>query len=207
MTFTVGIGPVIYSLNNPDPQKQSLAFCKIRNYLFQVFTNFSRWFVTFACIDRYALTSDQVQLRNFAQRKTVYRVIILIIICWSIICCQRLIFYEITNNTCSIVNIGASLYQNIYVTFGGGVFPTIIMSVSAYLIRRNLARKRQRRIEFSLDNHQRSSLDQQVLKMLFIQIICFMIFIIPQLGNLVFSTISITMPNRSSDYLAIERFV
>jgi hypothetical protein len=105
------------------------------------------------------------------------------------------------------VNIGASLYQNIYVTFGGGVFPTIIMSVSAYLIRRNLARKRQRRIEFSLDNHQRSSLDQQVLKMLFIQIICFMIFIIPQLGNLVFSTISITMPNRSSDYLAIERFV
>jgi hypothetical protein len=208
MTLIVGIGPAMYSLNNPNPQIQSLVFCKIRGYIFQICLMLSRWFVAFACIDRYAITSDKVRRRNFAQRKIAYRVIILIIIFWSIICSHRLIFYEIKGSLCGIVNnIGAAFYHSIYVIVGGGICPAMIMIVCACLIRRNLARKQQRRTQLSLGDQQRNSLDQQVLNILFIQIICYIIFTIPQLCNLVFAAVSITNFNPSSDYLAVEEFV
>jgi hypothetical protein len=95
LTLGIGLGPVLYSLNNPDPQIQSLLFCKIRGYLFQISIILSRWFVAFACIDRYASTSMTVRLRNFAKRRMAYRIIVLIIIFWSLICIHRLIFNEI----------------------------------------------------------------------------------------------------------------
>ena len=140
MTLIVGIGPEVYSLNNPNPQIQSLLFCKIRGYLFQICLMVSRWYVAFACIDRYAFTSDKVRLRRFANKKIAYRVILIVIIFWSIICSHRLIFYEIKGNICGIVNnMGAALYHSAYVIIGGGILPAMIMIICAYLIRQNLA--------------------------------------------------------------------
>jgi hypothetical protein len=169
----------------------------------------SRWFIAFACIDRYALTSEKAQLRNFASRKMAYRIIAIIIIVWSIICSHRLIFYEIQRNTCGIVtNMAAALFHSAYVIIGGGILPATIMIICTCLIRRNLAHKQQRRMQTMSTAHRiEKSVDQQVLTILFIQIIFYIIFIIPQLGNLVFNTISITIPNRSADRLSIENFV
>ena len=145
MTLIIGISPALYSLNYLDPQVQSLTFCKIRGYLFQICLMLSRWYVAFACIDRYTLTSDKVQRRSFAQRKIAYRVILIVIIVWCIICSHRLIFYEIKGSICGIVNnMGAALYHSAYVIFGGGVLPTIIMIIYTYLIRRNLAEQRKK---------------------------------------------------------------
>ncbi|CAF4139556.1 unnamed protein product [Rotaria sordida] len=208
MTLIIGIGPVLYTLNNPDPQIQSLLFCKLRGYIFQICLMLSRWFVAFACIDRFASTSDKITLRNFAKPRITYRTIIIIIIFWSIICSHRLIFYEIKGSFCGIINnMAAALYHSVYVIIGGGIFPAMIMIICAYFIRRNLAHKHQRRAQLSLGDYQRNRLDQQVLKILFVQIICYIIFTSPQLCSLVFSTISITISNRSSDQSAIESFL
>ncbi|CAF1171128.1 unnamed protein product [Rotaria sordida] len=208
MTLIIGIGPVLYTLNNPDPQIQSLLFCKLRGYIFQICLMLSRWFVTFASIDRYASTSDKITLRNFAKPRITYRIIIIIIIFWSIICSHRLIFYEIKGNLCGIINnMAAAFYHSVYVIIGGGIFPAMIMIMCAYIIRRNLAHKHERRIRLSLGNYQRNPLDQQVLNILFVQIICYIIFTIPQLCNLVFNTISIMSPDRSNEHLAVESFL
>ncbi|CAF4259881.1 unnamed protein product, partial [Rotaria sordida] len=101
----------------------------------------------------------------------------------------------------------AALYHSLYVIIGGGIFPAMIMIICAYFIRRNLAHKHQRRAQLSLGDYQRNPLDQQVLKILFMQIICYIIFTTPQLCNLVFNTISITMSNRSNEQLIIEAFI
>ena len=208
MTLIIGIGPVLYTLNNPDPQIQSLLFCKLRGYIFQICLMLSRWFVAFACIDRYASTSDKINLRNFAKPKIAYRIIIIMIIFWSIVCSHRLIFYEIKGNFCGIINnMAAALYHSVYVIIGGGIFPAIMMIICAYFIRQNLAHKHQRRAQLSLGDYQRNPLDQQVLNILFVQVICYIIFTIPQLCNLVFNTISITIPNRSNEHLIIEAFI
>ncbi|CAF1441849.1 unnamed protein product [Rotaria sordida] len=103
--------------------------------------------------------------------------------------------------------MAAALYHSVYVIIGGGIFPAMIMIICAYFIRRNLAHKHQRRAQLSLVDYQRNPLDQQVLKILFVQIICYIIFTSPQLCSLVFSTISITISNRSSDQSAIESFL
>ncbi|UJR16623.1 hypothetical protein I4U23_003523 [Adineta vaga] len=208
VTLSVGLGSLLHSLNNPDPQTQSLLFCKIRGYLFQISIILSRWFIAFACIDRFASTSMNIRLRNFAKPKIAYRIIPIIILIWSIICIHRLIFYEIKGTLCGIVNnIGAAFYHTAYVIFAVGLFPTITMSTCAYYIRQNLALRQQRRMQLVLGNAHHNSLDQQVLRMLFVQIICYVIFTLPQMGNLIFSTISVTITNRSAEYLAIEKFV
>ena len=82
------------------------------------------------------------------------------------------------------------------------------MIVCAFTIRRNLALKQKRRSQLSTrQDGRRTELDHQVHRLLFAQIIFYVIFTIPQLGNLVFNTISITNPNRSREHLAVERFV
>jgi hypothetical protein len=208
LTLIVGIGPVMHSLNNPDPQAASILFCKLRGYIFQISLMLSRWFVAFACIDRYASSSNRVWLRSYARPTIAYRIIVLIIIFWSIICSHRVIFYEIQGNLCGILtNTGAAIYHSVYVIVGGGVLPATIMIVCALLIRRNLAFKQSKRIQQIAKEQRKSSVDQQVLRLLFIQIISYIIFTIPQLCNLVFNAISSTIPNRSSERLAIERFV
>ena len=114
----------MYSLNHSNPRIESLLFCKIRGYIFQITLMLSRWFVAFACIDRYASCSDKANLRNFAKTQIAYR----IIITWSIICIHRLIFYEIKGNLCAIItNIGAAIYHSLYVLIRGGILPTAIM--------------------------------------------------------------------------------
>jgi hypothetical protein len=134
--------------------------------------------------------------------------IIIIIVFWMIICTHRLIFYEIHDQLCNIsTNLSAALYHTVYVFIGGGVCPSMIMVVSACLIRRNLARKRQRRMQLATIEHHRNSLDQQVHSLLFIQIIFYIIFTTPQMCNVIFNAISVSNPNRSQDYRAVERLV
>ena len=210
LTLLVGVVPIVYSLNHPNPQIQSLIFCKIRGYLFQITLMLSRWYVAFACIDRYALTSNKVRLRNFANNKFAYRIVVIVILVWCIICSHRLIFYEIKGNICGIVNNTiAALYQSAYVIIGGGILPVLIMIICACLIRKNLFERKERRMEFASTqlSRRQQTIDSQLLKILFIQIIFYIIFILPQMGNLVFNTVSLTMPNRSSEHLAIEQFV
>ena len=208
LTLIIGIGPSLYSLNYPDPELESLLYCKIFNYLFQICLMLSRWYVTFAGIDRYALTSQTVQLRNLARPKVAYCVILVINIIWIIISSHRLVFYEIKDNICGIVsNLGAALYQSIYVILGGGIVPVTIMILSAYLIHRNLAHRHQRRMHLISIQRRVNPLDRQLLKILFVQIISYIIIIIPQISNLMFNTVLLTIPNRSEEHVAIGQFV
>ncbi|CAF1418985.1 unnamed protein product [Rotaria sordida] len=174
----------------------------------------SRWFVSFACIDRYALSSDNVRLRRLGNTRTAYRIIIVITIVWTIICSHRLIFYEIKGNVCGILtNTGAAMYHALYVIIGGFILPTVIMIACTVLIQRNLARKRRTRnqlvhvVSTTERERKQQSFDRQMLRLLFMQIVSYIILSLPQMINLVYNTIATTFPNKSADDLAIEGFV
>ena len=136
------------------------------------------------------------------------RVILVIVIFWSLMCSHRLIFYEVKGNLCGILtNTPAAIVHTTYVVVGGGVLPATIMLVCAFLIRRNLARKQQKRAHrIPVEDHQWTSLDQQVLQLMFIQVISYILFTIPQMIYLVFNAVSSSIPNRSNERLAIEGF-
>lgn len=207
-TLIIGISPVLYGLNHPDPITHYLWFCKLRGFLLQICLMISRWCIAFACINRCALSFEQTNLRNFTTAKMTYRVILITIVFWTIISVHRWIFFEIRENMCWILtNVAAGLFQSIYVIVGGGILPTLIMTVSACFIRRNLQRKARRRVQWVARAVRRHRMDRQMYRLLFIQVIFYVIFILPQMGNVVFNTISITDPNRSAEDFAIERFV
>ena len=208
LTLIIGIGPSIYDLNHDQSSLQILSFCKVRGYVFQVSLMISRWFVAFACVDRYASSSESVNRRHFARTRIAYRVILVIAIFWSLVCSHRLIFYEVKGKVCGILtNTPAAIFHTTYVLVGGGVLPATIMVVCAFLIRRNLARKELKRVHnVPVDDHRRTSLDQQVLRLLFIQVTSYILFTIPQMTYLVFNAVSSSIPNRSEERLAIEGF-
>lgn len=103
--------------------------------------------------------------------------------------------------------MGAALYHSLYVIIGGALLPSAIMLICAYLIQRNLRQKQQRRIQLNVAEQRRHHLDQQVYRLLFIQVLFFVLFIIPQLANLLFNTISISILNRTDNHYTIERFL
>ena len=207
-TLVIGISPALYTLDHLNPQVQFLWFCKVRGYLFQICLMLSRWFVAFACLDRCALSSDQVRFRNLATRRNAYCVIAAVMIFWTVLCSHRLIFYEVNGELCGIVNnAGAALYHSLYVVIGGGILPSVIMILCACMIRQNLVRKQQRRAQVSTaKERQMNTLDQQVHRLLFIQIIFYITFTTPQLTNLIFRDISIRIADPSEDQLSIQKF-
>lgn len=195
-TLIIGIVPLLYSLDHPNPINELFWFCKVRSYFFQISLMASRWFVAFACVDRFASSSDAARFRNFVTKRNTRRAIVVIILFWTTVCVHRLIFYEISSGFCSISNhFTAALYHSLYVTIGGGFLPALIMIVCAILIRRNLIEKHQRRLQMSIANRNGGTnvVDNQVQKILFIQVIFYLIFTMPQLCNLMYITVTINI--------------
>ncbi|CAF0978751.1 unnamed protein product [Rotaria sp. Silwood1] len=87
------------------------------------------------------------------------------------------------------------------------------MVTTAILIRRNLYIKKQKRIQkvtirFLVDQQKRKeSMDTQVAAILYVQIVCYVILMTPQMGNVTYNAIVSTIPNRSMNSLAVDRMI
>jgi hypothetical protein len=207
----IAFGLYLYTLNHINPVTSIVSICKMRYYILQSTAMIYRWYLTIACFDRFALSSTNVRLRNFAKIQIARRVVIIITIIWIILPIYSLVFYNIRNNTCGIFfNIAASLYHSIFITLTASIFPVLIMNICALLTRRNLALKRERRQRNVLQKRNeekfQSKRDQQVLIMLFIQMMFYGITILPLMGIYFYSAITI-YTNKSSDRLNIEQFI
>jgi hypothetical protein len=207
----IAFGLYLYTLNNTNPVTTVSVICKIRFYIIQSTAMMYRWCLTVACFDRFASSSMNLRLRNFAKVQIARRVIIIIIIVWIIFPVHVLIFYNITNNICGIFyNIAVSLYHSIFMTLNASILPISIMTICTLLIRQNLAVKRQRRQlnTFQEKNFGKlhSKRDQQVLVMLCIQMLFYGITIIPLMAIYFYNAMTIYI-NKSSDRIFLERFI
>ena len=213
--LSLGAGSILYTLNNANPTTTIVTFCKIRFYLLQSSAMAYRWCLVMACIDRYALSSTNASLRNFAQASMARRVVAIVVPTSFIFPVHILIFFDIRSGICGVVyNIIASIYHSIFMIVLGVIIPASIMIGCALLIHHNLVLKRQRRqqnaIETSVErnkvHHSQRKRDQQVLMMLLIQAIVFAILTTPLLINNFYTAATVFVSNKSPDRLAIERF-
>ncbi|CAF1102375.1 unnamed protein product [Rotaria magnacalcarata] len=110
-------GSLVFTLNNPDPNITIRAFCKIRIYIMQSTFMMSRWMITIACLDRYALSSRNARVRRFVQVKVAQRAVTVVVGVWLIPPIHTLVFYEI-RDAASVYTIAynhsAALYHSIY---------------------------------------------------------------------------------------------
>ncbi|UJR10918.1 hypothetical protein I4U23_015104 [Adineta vaga] len=215
INLSFGVGTTMYAINYADPTLNSGIFCKLRIYILQSSSMMYRWCLTMACFDRFALSSVQQRLRNFADIRIACRTIFVIIIVWFILPVHLLIYYDAFGNICSIHNnITMSLYHSLFTTICGSVLPVSIMITCALLIYRNLVLKQRRRqpnhrqILEGGNNEQyvQRKRDRQVLFMLLVQICVYVILITPLMGIYFYNAVSLNVRNKSVERVAVERF-
>jgi hypothetical protein len=216
INLSMGSGAAIYALNHVDPTLTVLAFCKMRLWVLQSSSMMYRWCLVMASFDRYALSSSKVRLRNFAKVRVARRVSLVIVALWLVLPVHILIFYNLRQGNCGILySYPAALYHSLFTTITGSVLPVCLMATAAVLTHHNLVLKRQRReqnrnqpleVESEAQTLQRKR-DQQVLLMLLAQVLVYVVLITPLMGFYFYSAVSLNIPNKTADRLAIERFV
>ncbi|CAF1036166.1 unnamed protein product [Adineta steineri] len=214
--LNVGIIPLIYT--NKYNWQITTIYCKIRSYLFNSSQQMSRYFIVMACFDRFALCSSNIRLRRFSHVNIArYYIIPFIIIIWIIFPIHMLIFTISINNSCIYPGISA-LYNSIYGITLVGFIPPILMLTFSLLTYRNLKIKQYRRQThlFTTLNNQLSinqnlkqeKKDQQVLRMLIIQVIIYISTTTPSSINLLYSVLtSYSGIIKSNERKSIESFI
>ena len=122
---------------SPDPFTVSLILCRTRGYILQTTSVLFRSMIILACMDRFALSSSQANIRAFSTSKIAWKMIVGTTLFWMIASIHLPIFETIQNNRCYVsgsYGIFFSIYQ---ICLFGVVLPGL-MIVFAVLLRKNL---------------------------------------------------------------------
>lgn len=210
------ITPTIYSTYNSPPENTNLVYCKIRLYIRNALLVISRSYLTLACVACYAQSSRNVRIRHFCRYRNVLRVVFIVPIIWFIIPLHIPMLTSIQNGKCLMWEGAAALYHSIYICFVAAILPTSLMIIFSLLAYRNL--RRMLRNIHPINNEQRLSPtygrirlhhnDRQLSKMLFVQIIVYMIFTISYPIQTIYNATTLIIGGiKSDERIAIENFI
>ena len=170
----------------PHTDLSKIIYCKFRTYL--TFTNLSLsvWLIIGACIDRWASSSTNVQIRSFSNVKRAKQMIILITIIIYLVNGEMLYCFngkfQSNIGSCQSISESCELYNNIALFFTYSLFPASLMLIFGLLTIRNIRRSRQQIvpsiIPISTNRNQRKTTKQMTI-MLFVQVICSVLLSLP----------------------------
>ena len=205
--------PTIYSYYNTPLETTNLIYCKLRLYIRNVTLVTSRTYLTLACAACYAQSSRNARIRRLCRQKIALRIAYLVPVIWLFIPLHIPILTSIKNGTCQMWTKEATLYHSIYICFVAAVLPTSLMMIFSLLAYRNL-RKMLRNVHptncppANQEGRIRLSYsDRQLSKMLFVQIIVYMIFTIAYPIQTLYNAIVLIIgENEPDERTAIENF-
>ena len=209
--------PTIYSTyNSPALENIDIFYCKIRLYLRNILLVTSRTYLAFACAAYYAQTSRSIRVRQLFQQKRTLKIVFIVPCIWLIIPIHIPIFTYIQNGKCQMWLSAAALYHSIYICFVAAILPTSLMAIFNLLAYKNLQKMlrnihpnmtHEELLNSQIERIRLSKNDRQLSKMLFIQIIVYMIFTITYPIQTVYNAIiAIIGKTRSTERIAIENF-
>jgi hypothetical protein len=166
--------------------------------------------VVAACIDRWALCSNNLSIRAFSQPHQAIRVILILLVVWTIIPIHLAIFFNNSTGHC-IASPGAyALFYAIYSLIVIGILPLFLMIVFGLLARHNLQLVRSRVVptRSTMRNIRIRKRDRNLMKMLSGEVFVYCLTTIPYPIDLIYtiSTSSITM-YKSSTRQALESLI
>jgi hypothetical protein len=215
------ITPTIQSAYNTPLENSNLIYCKLRLYVRNALLVISRSYLSLACVACYCQSSRNVRIRELSRSKIVIRAIIIVPIIWFIIPLHIPFLTSIQNGKCQMWAGAAALYHSIYICFVAAILPTSLMIIFSLLAFRNL-RQMSRNIRpvnipglpqeggtnQSADKMRLQQRDRQLSKMLFVQIVVYMIFTIAYPLNTLYNAIVLIIGGtKSTDRTAIENFI
>jgi hypothetical protein len=172
---------------------KSLFYCKFRNYFVIVLPIISTSFLILASIDRWALSSSNVNRRKFSNRKLAYLLIIVITIFWLIILSHQLIFYEIFEDRCDGNSKNYDIFHGIFNIFCIGLIPSLLLSIFGYLTLRNVQQSIHRinpQMSLIIQRININRRQTQLIRMVLVQVITTICLLFPYLLSMFYITIS-----------------
>jgi hypothetical protein len=205
----VGIIPIIFSLDHQDISNQYLAACRIQFYIRHTSFQIMRTYKVLACIDRFALSSVEVRIRSFSQRRMAIRLIIIFGIFWALAVIFFSVVRTIQNGSCNIYNDLYSLIYTIYYIIFAGVLPPFLIVLFSLLVMRNLKQMRSRVQPTTTENPSVNILrkrDRDLMRMVLIEVMFYVISTMPFSIYLVYKMITNDYV-KSKEQNQIESFI
>ncbi|CAF1167805.1 unnamed protein product [Adineta ricciae] len=210
------LSTTLYSLSHTDPLTYSEPYCKIRQYLISAIFTMARCCTGMACVDRYAISSPNVNTRAFGRPRIALYVICFIIIIWFILPVHLIIFNTIQNNRC----VMSGLYPYFFAAYAiiiAAIIPPSMMVTFSILAAKNIQQMRQR-VQPSVGNVNTSQLttnsnlgvrlkqyDYQLLRMLVVDVTIYCISAVPSPIYYIYAAITLKA-TKSSDQVAWQNF-
>lgn len=217
----------IVGVDHIDPQNTSNIICKLRwstvHALLMLSRSFSKFIICVfdchihclcivitACIDRWALCSNNPVLRAFSRPHNAFRVILILLVVWTIIPIHLAIFFNNSTGHCIAMPESYAFFYAIYSLIVIGILPLVLMIIFSLLAWHNLQLIRSRvvPIDPTIRNIKIHKRDRDLMKMLSGEVLAYCITTIPYPINLIYSvsTSSITA-YKTPTRLAMESLI
>jgi len=173
-----GVSTTLYALNHKDPLTYSEPYCKIRQYILSAVITMARCCVGMACVDRYAISSQNVNIRAFGRPRVARYVIAIIIVMWFILASHLVVFNTIQNGKC-VMPADFSYFYTAYSIVVAAIIPPTMMITFTVLAAKNIRQLRRRAQPVRFDRNHNANVnigvhlkknDYQLLKMLMVDI-------------------------------------
>ena len=176
---------------NTDPTVYNEPLCRIQVYIFSVIRALGLWFIALACVDRFFCSSSSTKLRSLSSNKVAQRAICGCTVFMIVIYIHYLIYYEIglAPDQFGRLTPTCIAQRGVYRTFAPlwnmvwyALLPTFLMLIFGLL---TIANVRQSHRHVAPQNRQdqtqirRNRLNNQLLKMLLVQVITILVTIAP----------------------------
>ena len=163
-----------------------------------------------ACIDRWALCSNNVNIRAFSKPNKAIRVILILLVVWTIIPIHLAIFYNNSTGRCIASSAAYAFFYAIYSLIVIGVLPLVLMIVFSFLAWYNLrlTRTRVAPIIIGIQNIKIRKRDRDLMKMLTGEVFVYCLTTIPYPINLIYSVSTVSISAyKSAARIAIESLI
>ncbi|CAF1476730.1 unnamed protein product [Adineta steineri] len=200
-----------------DPSIRSVTFCRVRYYVGYVLSSWEASYIILAAIDRTLVTSRNAATRKLSTRRLASVSVICIAVFWLLFHIHALIFTQIVQYGPSyfVCYYQPGTYTTImafYMVLVNGILPPLLMGILGLWTVRNIRGVNRGRHPDSLTNtgimvigrpRIIRSKDQQLIRMLFVNIISYIIFKFPLTIFLVYTQITLNK-EKSAEQNIIE---
>lgn len=189
--------PYIYALDHSNPLKNNLFLCRFQFYLRHAFNQLMRTFFVIACADRYACSSKQAKIRAFSRDIVAVRAIPAVVLFWLLIAIFPTMLRTLHDGKCDARSGAYDIIYTIYILITLGIFPLVTLSIFGVLMMRNLKQLRGENLR---------KRDQDMMRMLLIELIIYIITTIPNTVMHIYKSAAANV-EKSKERELIETFV
>ncbi|CAF0753583.1 unnamed protein product [Adineta steineri] len=164
------ISRVILGFSGIDPLVSSTIWCKIRWILGPLGGSASLTCISLASIDRYFITSDQVDRHRWISVRRAQYMILIVVFIWFILLIPNGIYYTLPS--CTIINTIYAQFSPIFSLVTYSIFPLLVLAIFCVLTWFNLHSNRMKLIR-------RNNMESQVNKMMIAQLCVILLTSVP----------------------------